>query len=182
MDQLRGRVGRRETPEPSDVGDETCSGTSPVDPVARPGETRQSRRTTERAVLLVVGLGGAVGALARYGVSRLFPVPAGHFPFGTLWINLSGSAALGLVLVLVTERFPRGRLARPLLATGFLGAYTTFSTYMVDADLLVRGGHLATAAVYALVSLVGGLLAVGLGMSAARGMVRLDRILAERSS
>jgi CrcB protein len=142
---------------------------------------RDRRRfAAQRLVLLVVSLAGALGALARYGFSRLLPSPPGRFPWGTFWVNISGSFALGLVLVLLTERFPRARVARPLLATGFLGAYTTYSTYMVDADLLLRNHDLATAALYALGSLLAGGGAALAGMWLGRLLAALDRHLDEQ--
>ena len=164
--------GTRERPGP-------LAGPGPVTPPV--GSRRSSgRRRAERAVLALVAVAGAVGALARYGVALVVTAPAGHFPWGTFWINVSGSLAIGFVLVLLTERFPRARLARPLVATGFLGGYTTFSTYTVDADLLVRSHALATAALYAVASLLAGAVAVVAGMLAARLLVRLDRRLAEQ--
>jgi len=129
--------------------------------------------------MLVIGFAGALGALARYAMGHLITVPAGHFPWNTLWINVTGSFAIGVVLVLVGERFPRARVARPMIATGFLGAYTTFSTYMVDADLLFRSHELATGALYAVASLFAGLGAVFFGVVLARGLVSLDHRLNE---
>ncbi|MDA8034024.1 MAG: CrcB family protein [Actinomycetota bacterium] len=137
------------------------------------------RRRAERAVLLTVAVAGAIGALARDGVSRLMASPAGHFPWGTFAINVSGSAAIGLVLVLLVERFPAARLARPLVVTGFLGAYTTYSTYMVDADLLFRSHDLVTGAAYVLASLLAGTLAVAGGIVLGRFLVRFDGHLSE---
>jgi fluoride exporter len=124
------------------------------------------------ATLAAVAVGGIIGALARYAVERALPTVTGHFPWGTFWVNMSGSAALGLLLVVVVERLPRGHLARPLLGTGFLGAYTTFSTFTVEAALLVHDGHAAGALVYVGASLGAGLGAVLLGMTAARVAVR----------
>jgi fluoride exporter len=97
------------------------------------------------------------GASARYGVSALAAVRPGAFPWATFWTNLSGSFILGLLLVLLIERFPPTRYVRAFAGTGFLGAYTTFSTFSVEADLLLKDGHTALATVYVLASLVGGL-------------------------
>ena len=112
--------------------------------------------------------GGAVGAVARAAVAVALPLSAGQFPWATITINVSGSFVLGLLLILLLEQFPRASLARPVLGTGFLGAYTTFSTFMVDAVQLVHHGKPAMAAAYVLASLVAGLLAVWLGMATAR--------------
>lgn len=124
--------------------------------------------TSQRTVMLVIGGGGVFGALARYALSQVVRVPAGGFPWSTFWTNITGSLLIGLVLVIVPERFPRARYARPLVATGFIGAYTTFSTYMVDADLLLRSHDFVTAGLYALGSLFAGLAAVFVGIALAR--------------
>lgn len=143
-------------------------------------ERRPSHRA-HLAILLAVGFGGMVGALARYAVSVAVPAPAGHFPWGTFLINVSGSAVLGFLLVLMIEQFPRGRLIRPVIGTGVVGAYTTFSTYLVEAVLLIRSGHADIAVIYLLASALAGLLAVWLGMTAARGAVSVERWLQEES-
>ncbi|MCU1462022.1 MAG: CrcB family protein [Acidimicrobiales bacterium] len=119
-------------------------------------------------MLGAIALGGALGAPARYGVAQLVHGAPGRFPWATLWTNLSGSLALGIVLVVLVERFPPARHARPFVATGFLGAYTTYSTFAVDTDVLVQHGHVATAAAYVVASMVGGFVAVWLGVSLAR--------------
>jgi CrcB protein len=121
-------------------------------------------------VPVAVALGGALGAPARYGISLAVHIAPGTFPWGTFWTNVSGSFALGLVMAFVLERFPPSRYLRPFLATGFLGAYTTYSTFAVETDLLVHNGHTAMAAVYAAASLVGGFGAVWTGLSLGRAV------------
>ena len=79
-------------------------------------------------VLLAVAAGGALGSPARYALEEAFPAPAGAFPAATFAINVSGAFALGLFVIAVIERFPPSRYLRPFVATGLLGAYTTFST------------------------------------------------------
>jgi CrcB protein len=116
----------------------------------------------------VIALGGALGAPARYEVSQLIQVSKDGFPWATFWTNLSGSFALGLVLVLILERFPPTVYLRPLIATGFLGAYTTYSTFAVEGDLLAKDRHLMLGVGYALASLVAGFAAVAAGMAVAR--------------
>jgi CrcB protein len=95
-------------------------------------------------------------------------VPAGGFPWATLWTNLSGSLALGVLLAVLIERYPPSLYARAFIGTGFLGAYTTFSTFAVETDLLVKDGHAGTAGAYVAASLVGGLAAAALGLAAGR--------------
>jgi CrcB protein len=118
--------------------------------------------------LLVVAVGGSMGAVARYEVAQLLPVAPGAFPWATFWTNVSGSFALGFLLILSIELLPRNRYLRPFLATGFLGAYTTFSTFSVEDDELVKDGHDARAVAYALGSLSTGFAAVWAGMLLAR--------------
>ena len=121
-------------------------------------------------MLAAIAAGGALGAPARYGVAQLIHVAPGTFPWATFWTNVSGSLALGLVLGLLLEHFPPTRYLRPFVATGFLGAYTTFSTFAVESDLLVKDGHVAIAIAYAAGSLVAGFAAVYCGLRAARAV------------
>src|SRR6266545_2530011 len=135
-----------------------------VDPPPRRIPARARRGDVPLDVLAVIAAGGALGAPARYGLAQLILVPAGGFPWATFWTNVSGSLVLGLVLVLVIERFPPTRYARPFFAVGFLGAYTTFSTFAVETDVLLKDGHATTAVACALGSLVAGLGAVWCGI------------------
>jgi CrcB protein len=119
-------------------------------------------------VLAAIAAGGAMGALARYGTAAAIHVPKDGFPWATLWTNLSGSLVLGFALSVILERYPTNRYLRPFFATGFVGAFTTFSTFAVETDLLVKDGHAGTAALYVIVSILCGLLLVASGMSLAR--------------
>ena len=136
--------------------------------VARPKTNTTPERTAAIAVITVIALGGALGAPARYGVAQLIHVANGSFPWAAFWTNITGSFALGLVLVLILERFPPTFYVRPFVATGFLGAYTTYSTFTVETDLLVRNGHAGIGIAYAVASLVAGFVAVWAGMLVAR--------------
>ena len=127
-------------------------------------------RRPDLSVLAAIAIGGALGAPARYGVAQLVHVAANTFPWATFWTNISGSFALGLVLALILERFPPSRYLRPFIATGFLGAYTTYSTFAVDTDLLIKNGHAPIGLAYAAASLVAGFLAVWAGIWAARAV------------
>ncbi len=113
------------------------------------------------ANLAAVAIGGAVGAglrhLAVVWLGRSYP----GFPWGTLCVNVAGSAAMGLLAVLLIERLPGsyGRLA-PLLMTGVLGGFTTFSAFSLDAVFLLERGRVLSALGYMLGSValsVGGL-------------------------
>ena len=99
------------------------------------------RRRNDPGVLAAVAVGGALGAPARYGVAQLVHAGAGTFPWATFWTNVTGSFVLGVVVVVVARRFPSDRYLRPFVATGFLGAYTTYSTFAVEAVVLARDGQ-----------------------------------------
>jgi CrcB protein len=138
-------------------------------PATRPARRRTHRRA-EPAVLGAIALAGALGAPARYGVAQLVHVAPDRFPWATFWTNISGSFALGLILALLLERFPPSRYLRPFVATGFLGAYTTYSTFAVETVLLAKDGHPGVALTYAAASLMGGFGVAWAGIWAARGV------------
>ena len=116
-----------------------------------------------------IAAGGALGALLRYGAmagaARLLP---GAFPWGTLLVNVSGSLLMGAVYVSLLERGVLPAPWRAFLAVGLLGAFTTFSTFSLDALALMAGGAPGRAAVYVLASVVVCLLAAAAGMVLAR--------------
>jgi CrcB protein len=114
-------------------------------------------------VLVAVAVGGVIGAEGRFGLQSVFPHPAGGFPWATLAINIAGSLLLGALMVLVTEVWPDRRLLRPFVGTGVLGGFTTFSSYTVEVQQAVTGGHLATAAAYLAGTLLAALVAVWAG-------------------
>ena len=115
--------------------------------------------------LLLVALGGSLGALARYGIG--LAVGPRTFPWATLAINVTGSFVLALLLALAVERdWPE---AVTLAAgTGFLGAYTTFSTFSSEAVTLLRAERASAALAYVAMSVGAGLLAAWAGWSLAR--------------
>jgi CrcB protein len=120
-------------------------------------------------MLAILAAGGAAGAVARVLLAgRLTRPGAGAFPWGTLAVNVLGCLLLGFVLTLLDERLPRDRAWRGLLAAGFLGAFTTFSTFAWEVHVLLRDGALARAALYAGGSVAAGLAAVLAGIGLAR--------------
>jgi CrcB protein len=119
--------------------------------------------------LAAIAVGGALGTLARYGIERVAATGSDGFPWGTLTVNVVGSFVLGAVLTVIVERWPRDRFLRPLVAVGFCGGFTTFSTLAVEIDQRVQHGHGALAAVYLVVTLVAGLGAALAGITVARG-------------
>jgi len=146
----------------------------------RPPEARRRPRPgPQLAMITAIGIGGVVGALSRYALEETFPPAAGHIPWVVFVINVSGSALLGLLLVILVEQFSHGRLARLVIGTGIIGAYTTFSTFMVGAVDLARAGHVAAAALYTVLSVVCGLAAVTGGIAVGRLAMRTERWLQE---
>ena len=121
---------------------------------------------------LIVGSGGVLGAVARYEMGNLFQTEVGSFPYSTFVINLSGSFILGLFLTLITERYIVQTGWRLFFATGFLGAYTTFSSFTNEVLTLYRQGYVAIGVVYSIASLLGGLLFVWLGLKVARYIIK----------
>jgi CrcB protein len=116
-----------------------------------------------------IAAGGALGTLARYGIERAVATDALGFPWATLWVNVIGSFVLGVVVTLVTERWPGDRWLRPLVAVGFCGGFTTFSTFAVEIDQRIRHGHTTTALIYLAASLLAGSGAALAGITVARG-------------
>jgi CrcB protein len=118
---------------------------------------------------LAISLGGILGANARYLLGSWIATRYGtSFPYSTLVINVSGSFVIGFFLVLVTQRFivhPNWRL---FFATGFLGAYTTFSSFSFETMALILGGSWWLGLANILGSVVLGLVAVLMGMALAR--------------
>ncbi|WNV75594.1 fluoride efflux transporter CrcB [Geodermatophilus sp. DSM 44513] len=117
---------------------------------------------------LLAAVGGALGALARWGVGTALPQAPGEWPWGTLLVNLTGCLLMGVLLAALTARSPEPAWARPLLGVGVLGGYTTYSAFAVEVVVLVEAGAPALAAAYVVVSLLGGLLAVAAGAVAVR--------------
>ncbi len=120
--------------------------------------------TTRKLLMDYVAVGGAgfFGAIARFFVGRLFPFTA--FPVGTLVINISGSLFLGWFLTVAGTRFPMSESTRLAVGVGFVGAYTTFSTYMFDANRMLSDGQAWRSILYIAGSVVLGLMAVRFGV------------------
>jgi CrcB protein len=118
---------------------------------------------------LLIGAGALLGANARYWLTNYFVQRFGPaFPYGTLFINVTGSFLLGFILVLVANRFVVDPGYRLLLGTGFLGAYTTFSTFSYDTIVLLERGDLLPALLNITASVAASLIAAYLGISLAR--------------
>ncbi|WP_243790052.1 fluoride efflux transporter CrcB [Saccharopolyspora gloriosae] len=126
---------------------------------------------SQSALLLVISLGGGLGAVSRYGILQWSPTAPGSFPWGTFTINVLGCLLIGVLMVLITEVWSVHPLVRPFLGIGVLGGFTTFSTYAVEFDALLRPGNVAVAAAYLVGTLVCALLAVLAGVAITRWAV-----------
>jgi CrcB protein len=113
------------------------------------------------STVLQVAVGGAIGAVARFGVSALVV-----FPIGTLAVNVVGSFLIGVLWVWAASR---GAAALPFLMTGVLGGFTTFSAFSLDTMRLVEDGRITGALGYVLASVMLSLLACALGLWIAKG-------------
>lgn len=124
---------------------------------------------------LLVAAGGAVGALARAGLGVVLPAAEVGWPWPTFVANLSGAVLLGFLLsVLGHVTTPRWWI-RPLVATGVIGGYTTFSTLSVETLELAIGARWSLALAYAVLSAIGGLVAAWTGSTAAVALRRDQR-------
>jgi CrcB protein len=120
--------------------------------------------------LLIIGVGGALGAISRYVASGWVQNMTGsEFPWGTMAVNVSGSLALGFVLVWLQANVSVE--LRQFVALGFLGSFTTFSTFSYEAVALVRDGELWRAGGYLAGSVMLGVLALAVGISLATAFV-----------
>jgi len=151
-----------------------------VSPVSAPRRPRTPR--TPRRVLAAIAAGGALGGPARYGLGLAFPTAPHTFPATTFAINISGSFVLALSVVFILDVWPPTVYVRPFFCVGFLGAYTTFSTWMVDTDRLVSAGAWGAAAGDLAGSLVAGLAATALGLSVGRGVAARTRSRREQEA
>ncbi|KYH32967.1 fluoride efflux transporter CrcB [Neomoorella mulderi] len=119
----------------------------------------------DKLIYIYIGIFGFLGAIARFELGRFIAIlwPS-TFPLGTLIINILGCFAMGFILTYSLERLTLSPELRLGITTGFIGAFTTFSTFSVETITLLTSGHKAYAAIYVLVSTLGGLTAVRAGI------------------
>lgn len=121
---------------------------------------------------LAVALGGAAGSVARYYSMQVVAGWLGsRFPWGTLAVNLAGSLVMGVMVALLASILPDHGTTRALLTTGFLGGFTTFSTFSLDLVVLMDRGELGAALAYGAASVVLGVVGLLLGRMLIRMMV-----------
>lgn len=111
--------------------------------------------------LLLVFIGGGLGAVSRFLVTTALAGKLGNFPLGTLAANFFGSLLMGLVVGLLAGRFESVRL---FVAVGFLGGFTTFSSFSAETLALIQSGQIFSAAANVIVSVVAALAACAVGL------------------
>jgi CrcB protein len=120
---------------------------------------------------LAVALGGALGALARYGLDRFIERrTASLFPWSTFVINVSGCLVIGAVIAALVDRHHTPAWLRVGLVVGVLGGYTTFSTFAQESLDLIEARDIGIATLYALGSVTAGVLAVFVGAKVGRAL------------
>ncbi len=120
---------------------------------------------------LVIGIGGFIGAITRYVLAAWIGQRWGRsFPLGTFIINVSGSFLIGLLMTLMVERFTENPQWRLFLVVGFLGGYTTFSTFEYETGKLMNDGEFLYAALNVVLSVGAGFVALKTGEVIAKVM------------
>ncbi|WP_420497249.1 fluoride efflux transporter FluC [Parafrankia sp. FMc2] len=143
-------------------------------------------RRSPLSLLVVIAVGGAAGACLRRGASLLWPTPAEAFPWTTLGVNLTGCAAIGVLMAAISARHRVRRrgvhpLVRPFLGVGVLGGFTTFSAYAVEARGLVAAGRGGLALAYLGGTVLGALVAVSAAVTVTRRLTGIRRAAPEEA-
>jgi fluoride exporter len=141
----------------------TPSARGPVSVIKMSTEADPRPQARPAVVLALISVGGALGALARYGLGVAWPHESGDFPWTTWAVNISGCFLMGILMTSLARHRPRQLYLRPFLGVGILGGYTTFSTSIVD----LQSARPAVALLYLPATVIGALLAVWLGSTLA---------------
>lgn len=119
--------------------------------------------------LVFIAVGGAIGAVLRYGASiGVYSLLGRGFPYGTLFVNVAGSLLIGVLSVVMLERFDIAPEWRAAVLVGVLGSFTTFSTFSIETLVLLEQGDIVRAVTNILLSVFICLLAVWFGVSLGR--------------
>jgi len=114
---------------------------------------------------IFIALGGALGALGRYGASNAInALWQSSFPLATMLVNVVGSFAMGVMYIVIVEHQHLSPEWRSIMMVGFLGAFTTFSTFSLETVSLIQRGEILTALLYALLSVVLCVIAAGVAI------------------
>ena len=125
------------------------------------------------SLYLAIALGGSFGAVCRYWVSTTCSLWLGtDFPYGTMIVNISGSFVMGFLVIMLTEKIVMPEAVRLALIVGFLGSYTTFSTFALDSMQSLNSGAFLKVTAYIMISVLGSILGVWLGNLSARLLMR----------
>ncbi|MBQ1020580.1 CrcB family protein [Micromonospora sp. D93] len=133
---------------------------------------RRELTTRPATILATIAAGGMLGALARAGLQHVAPHPPTGFPWATFSINTSGCLLIGVLMAVLGHLDGGHPLARPFLGVGVLGGFTTFSAYAVDVQQAIVAGAPGTALAYLAATVLGALVAVGLGDALTAGLLR----------
>ena len=121
--------------------------------------------------ILLVMVGGGVGAVLRFQLGRMFPISATGWPWGTFAANILGGLAMGILAAWLLRAGAAGENMRLLLGVGLLGGFTTFSAFSLDMMRMIEGGNAGMAFAYALASVALALAALYAGMMMARAVL-----------
>jgi CrcB protein len=122
--------------------------------------------------ILLVAVGGAIGSVARYLTGMVAIRQFGpNFPWGTLTVNIVGSLAIGMLAELIARRFSAPREWQLFIVTGFLGGFTTFSSFSLDVTVMLDRGDMLLALAYIAASLLVSLFAVFAGLALMRALL-----------
>jgi CrcB protein len=120
---------------------------------------------------LAIAIGGALGSVARYGLSTwIFDITNHKFPYATLLVNVAGSFIMGILFVVIVEKAAMSDEMKSLLMIGFIGAFTTFSAFSLDALSLWQNGHVLMSLIYVFATVILCLVAISAAIWLARLM------------
>lgn len=119
---------------------------------------------------ILIGLAGALGAIARY-ILGVYVYSSAIFPIGTLVVNLIGCFGLGLLAPIFRHKSRLNPLHAQVVTSGFIGSFTTFSAFSTETGQLLQNGHILLGVIYIVLSLFGGLFICQLGYRLGKGVV-----------